>query len=78
MPLMINDEAPGPVMTSEPALLVAKIHGSAPDPRLIVLGPFVNSEEAKTISSLALVALVSVIACLNEPAPESAVVVTVI
>ena len=78
LPLMTRAKAPGPVMVSEPALVVAAIVGSAPDPRVIVLTPFVNSEEAKIISSLAEVELASVIACLNEPAPESAVVVTVI
>ena len=77
LPLMTSDEAPGPVMTSDPAMLVAAIVGSEADPRVIVLEPFVNSEAAKTISSLALFRLESVIACLNEPAPASAVVVTV-
>ena len=78
LPLMISEEAPGPVMVSEPAPEVAKIVGRAADPRVIVLAPFVNNEEAKIISSLAEVALAASIACLNEPAPASAVVVTVI
>ena len=78
LPLMISEEALGPVMVSEPAPEVAAIVGRAADPRVIVLAPFVNSDEAKIISSLAEVALASVIACLNEPAPASAVVVTVI
>ena len=78
LPLMISEKAPGPVMVSEPAPVVARIVGSAPDPRVIVLTPLVNSEEAKLISSFAEVMLASVIACLNEPAPASAVVVTVI
>jgi hypothetical protein len=64
-------------MESEPAPDVAAIEGSA-DPSEIVLLPFVNSEASKTISSFALVALASRIACLSEPAPESAVVVTVL
>ena len=75
---MVSEEAPGPVMASEPALEVAAIVGSAADPRVIVLAPLVNSEAAKTISSLALVALASIIACLSEPAPKSALVVTVL
>ena len=74
---MVSEEAPGPVMESEPAPDVAAIVGSA-DPREIVLLPFVNSEAAKTISSLALVALASIIACRSEPAPKSAAVVTVL
>ena len=78
LPLITRAEAPGPVMVSEPALEVAKISGSAPDPSVMVLAPFVNREEAKIISSFAEVKLASVIACLKEPAPESAVVVTVI
>ena len=78
LPLITRAEAPGPVMVSEPALVVAKISGSAPDPSVMVLAPFVNREEAKIISSFAEVKLASVIACLKEPAPESAVVVTVI
>jgi hypothetical protein len=64
-------------MESEPAPDVAAIEGSA-DPSEIVLLPFVNSEASKTISSLALVALALRIACLSEPAPESALVVTVL
>ena len=75
-PLMINEEATSPVIVRAPALEVAAIAGSA-DCRVIVLVPFVNSEDAKTISSLALVALAASIACLNEPSPESALVVTV-
>jgi hypothetical protein len=63
-------------MESEPATDVAAIAGSALA-REIVLLPFVKSEAAKTISSLAMVALASRIACRSEPAPESAVVVTV-
>ena len=78
LPLMISEEALGPVMVSEPAPEVAAIVGSAADKSVIVLAPLVNSEEAKIISSLAEVALASVIACLNEPAPASAVVVIVI
>ena len=78
LPLMISEEALGPVMVSEPAPEVAAIVGSAADKSVIVLAPLVNNEEAKIISSLAEVKLASVIACLNEPAPKSAVVVTVI
>ena len=78
LPLMIREEALGPVMVSEPAPEVAAIVGSAADKSVIVLAPLVNNEEAKIISSLAEVALASVIACRNEPAPASAVVVTVI
>ncbi len=77
LPLIVNEEALGPVMVSEPAPEVAAIVGRAADPRVIVLAPFVNNEEAKIISSLAEVALAASIACLNEPAPASAVVVTV-
>ena len=62
-------------MVSEPALDAAAIAGKAA-PREIVLTPFKNSEEAKIMRSLVAVALASSIACLNEPAPESAVVVT--
>ena len=75
---MVSEEAPGPVMASEPAPDVAAIAGRAADPRVIVLAPLVNNEAAKTMSSLALVALASIIACLSEPAPKSAVVVTVL
>ena len=82
LPLIISEEALGPVMVSEPALEpaleVAAIVGSTVCRVMVVPAPFVNSEEAKIISSLAEVALASVIACLNEPAPASAVVVTVI
>ena len=77
-PLMINEEAASPVIVRVPALEVAAIVGSAACRVMVVLAPFVNNEEAKIISLLALVALASVIACLNEPGPESAVVVTVI
>ena len=82
-PLMISDEAPGPVMTSDPALLVAAIVGSAADPRVMMLGPLVNNEAAIIISSLAALALASVIASLKDVTPSlglivSAVVVTVI
>ena len=63
-------------MESEPATDVAAIAGS-PLARVIVPTPFVKSEAAKTISSLALVALASIIACLSEPAPESLVFITV-
>ena len=78
LPLMISEEAPGPVMVSEPAPEVAAIVGRAANPSVMVLVRFVNSEEAKIISSFAEFELASVIACLNEPAPQSAVVVTVI
>ena len=78
LPLILSEEALGPVMVSEPAPEVAAIVGSATCRVMVVPAPFVNSEEAKIISSLAEVALASVIACLNEPAPKSAVVVTVI
>ena len=75
---MISEAAPCPVMVRAPANDSDLISGKA-DPRvMVVLAPFVNSDEAKIISSLAEVALASVIACLNEPAPKSAVVVTVI
>ena len=73
---MISEEAPGPLMVSEPAPEVASMAGKAA-PRAIVLTPFKNIEESKIISSLAAVALASRIACLNEPVPVSAVVVTV-
>jgi hypothetical protein len=79
-PLMVSEEAPGPVMESEPATDVAAIAGSALA-REIVLLPFVKSEAAKTISSLAMVALAVRMACRSEPSTtsttESAVVVTV-
>ena len=78
MPLILSEEAPGPVIVSEPALVVEAIVGSAPEPSVIVLRPFVNSDEEKIISSFAEVELASVIAWRNEPAPLSAVVVTVI
>ena len=77
LPLITRAEAPGPVIVSEPALVVDAITGSAPAPSVMVLVPFVNREEAKIISSFAEVKLASVIACLSEPAPASAVVVTV-
>ena len=75
---MISAEAPGPVMVSEPAVVVVWIVGSALDPSVIVLAPLINSEEANMISSFAKVELALVIAWRNEPAPVSAVVVTVI
>ena len=45
---MVSEEAPGPVMESEPAPDVAAIAGS-PLARVIVPTPFVNSEASKTI-----------------------------
>ncbi len=77
LPLIVNEEAPCPVIVRAPALEVAAIVGSAACRAMVVMAPFVNSEEAKIISSLAEVALAASIACLNEPAPASAVVVTV-
>ena len=76
-PLTVSAEAPDPVMVSEPALKVVAIDGSAVCRVMVVMAPFVNSAEAKIISSLAEVALESIIDCLNEPGPESAVVITV-
>jgi len=62
-------------MVSDPALDAAAMAGKAA-PRVMVLGPFKNIEDEKIISSLSAVALASIIACLREPAPESALVVT--
>ena len=76
LPLMIIEEAASPVIVRVPAVAVVSISGKA-DPRVIVLAPFVNSEEAKIISSLAEVKLAASIASLKEPEPESALVVTV-
>ena len=78
---MISEEAPGPLMVSEPALDALAIAGKAA-PRAIVLTPFKNIEESKIISSLAAVALASAMASLKErkasvESTESAVVVTV-
>lgn len=78
---MISEEAPGPLMVSEPAPEVAAMAGKAA-PRAIVPTPFRNIEEAKIISSLAAVALASAMASLKErkasvESTESAVVVTV-
>ena len=73
---MVSEEAPGPLMVSDPTLDAAAMAGKAA-PRVMVLGPFKNIEDEKTIPSLSAVALASRIACLREPAPESAVVVTV-
>lgn len=78
---MISEEAPGPLMISEPALDAAAIAGKDA-PRVIVLTPLKNIEEAKIISSLAAVALASAMASLKErkasvESTESAVVVTV-
>ena len=82
LPLMVSEEAPRPVMVSEPALEVAAIVGSADCRVMVVMAPFVNSEEAKIISSLAEVKLAASIASLKEVtlSPEltvSAMVVTV-
>ena len=63
-------------MVSDPAEEVALMAGKA-DPRVIVLlTPLRKTDESKIISSFAGVALASIIACLREPAPESALVVT--
>ena len=70
-----SEELLGPLIVSEPAPDAAAIAGKAV-PRVIVLTPFKNIEDEKIISSLAVVALASIIACLREPAPESALVVT--
>ena len=82
LPLMVSEEAPRPVMVSEPALEVAAIVGSADCRVMVVMAPFVNSEEAKIISSLAEVKLAASIASLKEVTPSaestvSAMVVTV-
>ena len=73
---MVSKESPAPVMVSDPALAAATMAGKA-DARVIVLTPFKNIEDEKIISSLAALALASTIACLREPVPESALVVTV-
>ena len=77
LPLIISEEAASPVIVKVPALEVAAIVGSAACRVMVVPAPFVNSEEAKIITSLAEVALAASIACPNEPGPESAVVETV-
>ena len=82
LPLIVNEEAPCPVIVRAPALEVAAIVGSAACRVMVVPAPFVNSEEAKIITSLAEVALAASIASLKEvtPSPEltvSAMVVTV-
>ena len=78
LPLMTNEEAASPVIVRVPALEVAAIVGSAACRVMVVLAPLVNNEEANTIVSSREVALAASIAYLNEPGPESAVVVTVI
>lgn len=76
LPLMMSEVAPCPVIVRVPAPVEEAMIGQA-DYRVFVQAPFANSEGANTISSLTLVALASVIACLNEPTPVSALVVTV-
>ena len=73
--MIISEEAPAPVIVSEPALDDAAIAWKAA-PRVIVLTPFKKIEEAKIISSLLAVALASSIACLSEPAPVSLLLIT--
>ena len=81
LPLIVNEEAPCPVIVKAPALEVAAIVGSAACRVMVVMAPFVNSEEAKIISSLAEVKLAASIASLKEVTPSSetvsAMVVTV-
>ena len=81
LPLIVNEEAPCPVIVRAPALEVAAIVGSAACRVMVVMAPFVNSEEAKIISSLAEVKLAASIASLKEVTPSSetvsAMVVTV-
>ena len=56
---MVSEEAPVPVMVSDPAEEVGSMTGKA-DPRVIVLlTPTRNTDESKIISSLAVVALAS-------------------
>ncbi len=75
--LMVSEEAVGPVIVNEPAPEVAAM-ASKPEVRVIVvLTPPRKTDESKTISSFALVAFASRIACLREPEPEFALVVTV-
>ncbi len=76
LPLISSEEIPGPVIVNEPEVEVAAISGKAA-PRVIVLTLFRNNEESKIISSLDWVPLASIIACLNEPGPESDALVTV-
>ena len=76
-PLMVSEKAPGPVMVSEPALEVAAIVGSAACRVMVVMAPFVNSEEAKIISSLAEVKLAASIASLKEVTPSTELTVSV-
>jgi hypothetical protein len=64
-------------MVSEPAPKVAAMAGKADPREIVLLTPPRKTDESKTISSFALVALASIIAVLNEPVPESLVVVTV-
>jgi hypothetical protein len=63
-------------MVSEPASDAAAISGKAA-PRAMVLTPFRNIEDEKTISSLAALALAKVIASLNEIRPSSGILVSV-
>ena len=77
LPSMVSEEAPAPVMVSEPAPKVAAMAGKADPREIVLLTPPRKTDESKTISSFALVALASIIANLNEPVPESLVVVTV-
>lgn len=81
-PSMVSEEAPGPVMVSEPAPEVAAMAGKADTRVIVVLTPPRNTEESKIISSLAMFALACSIASLKErkasvESTKSVVVVTV-
>jgi hypothetical protein len=74
--LMVSEEAAGPAIVNEPAPEVAAIAGKAVPREIVVLTPPRKTDESKTISSFAIVAFASRIACLREPEPEFALVVT--
>jgi hypothetical protein len=77
---MVSEEAPVPVMVSDPAEEVASMGGKA-DPRVIVLlTPLRKTDESKIISSFAVVALASAMASLKEikASVESTVSVVVV
>ena len=75
--LMVSEEAAGPVIVNEPAPEVAAMAWKPEARVIVVLTPPRKTDESKTISSFALVAFASRIACLREPEPEFALVVTV-
>ena len=77
LPLIISEEAASPVIVKVPALEVAAIVGSAACRVMVVMAPFVNSEEAKIISSLAEVKLAASIASLKEVTPSTELTVSV-